>query len=87
MTASPRTGCGTASSAATGAAAGLARALKVRELEWVAANGYREVLTWTQRGNEGMRALHRAAGVRLSQLLDHDDGPAGPVSETLGLRD
>jgi mycothiol synthase len=41
---------------------GLARALKARELEWAAANGYREVVTWTQRGNEGMRALNERLG-------------------------
>ena len=41
---------------------GLARALKALELEWAAANGYREVVTWTQRGNEGMRALNEQLG-------------------------
>jgi mycothiol synthase len=41
---------------------GLARSLKTRELGWAAANGYREVVTWTQRGNEGMRALNEALG-------------------------
>lgn len=41
---------------------GLARALKARELEWAAANGYREVFTWTQRGNDGMRALNEQLG-------------------------
>ena len=41
---------------------GLARALKARELEWAAANGYREVVTWTQRGNDAMRALNEQLG-------------------------
>jgi mycothiol synthase len=41
---------------------GLARALKARELEWASANGYREVVTWTQRGNDGMRALNEQLG-------------------------
>ena len=41
---------------------GLARALKARELEWAAANGYREVVTWTQRGNDGMRAVNERLG-------------------------
>jgi len=41
---------------------GLARALKTRELAWAAANGYREVVTWTQQGNNGMRALNEALG-------------------------
>jgi mycothiol synthase len=41
---------------------GLALALKTHELAWAAANGYREVVTWTQRDNEGMRALNEALG-------------------------
>jgi GNAT superfamily N-acetyltransferase len=41
---------------------GLALALKSRELEWAAANGYREVVTWTQQRNAGMRALNEALG-------------------------
>ena len=41
---------------------GLARALKSCELSWAAANGYREVVTWTQRGNDGMRALNEQLG-------------------------
>jgi GNAT superfamily N-acetyltransferase len=41
---------------------GLAKALKERELAWAAANGIREVVTWTQRGNEGMRVLNERLG-------------------------
>jgi GNAT superfamily N-acetyltransferase len=41
---------------------GLARALKERELAWAAANGIREVVTWTQRGNEGMRKVNESLG-------------------------
>jgi mycothiol synthase len=41
---------------------GLARVLKELELAWASANGYREVVTWTQRGNEGMRKLNEALG-------------------------
>jgi mycothiol synthase len=41
---------------------GLARTLKELELAWAAANGYREVVTWTQRGNDGMRKLNEALG-------------------------
>ena len=37
---------------------GLALALKRLELAWAAENGLREVVTWTQRGNEGMRRLN-----------------------------
>lgn len=41
---------------------GLARALKERELAWAAANGIREVVTWTQRGNGGMRTVNERLG-------------------------
>jgi GNAT superfamily N-acetyltransferase len=41
---------------------GVAGALKQRELAWAAANGYREVVTWTQTGNEGMRMLNERLG-------------------------
>jgi len=41
---------------------GLARALKEREIEWAAANGLNEIVTWTQRGNDGMRAVNEQLG-------------------------
>jgi mycothiol synthase len=41
---------------------GLARALKERELAWAATNGIREIVTWTQRGNEGMRKVNERLG-------------------------
>ena len=41
---------------------GLGRALKERELAWAAQNGYREIVTWTQQGNDGMRALNERLG-------------------------
>jgi GNAT superfamily N-acetyltransferase len=41
---------------------GLASALKRAELAWAAANGFREVVTWTQRGNDGMRAVNEQLG-------------------------
>lgn len=41
---------------------GLATALKQAELSWAAANGVREIVTWTQRGNEGMRAVNERLG-------------------------
>jgi mycothiol synthase len=41
---------------------GLASALKRRELAWAAANGFRQIVTWTQRGNEGMRRLNEQLG-------------------------
>ena len=41
---------------------GLAMALKRLELAWAAENGFSEVLTWTQRGNEGMRKVNERLG-------------------------
>jgi len=41
---------------------GLALALKRLELAWAAENGFSEVLTWTQRRNEGMRAVNERLG-------------------------
>jgi len=41
---------------------GLARTLKQLELAWAAENGFREVVTWTQRGNDGMRKLNEQLG-------------------------
>jgi L-amino acid N-acyltransferase YncA len=41
---------------------GLATALKRRELEWAAANGFREIVTWTQLGNDGMRSVNESLG-------------------------
>jgi len=41
---------------------GVATALKVTTLAWAAEHGIREVYTWTQRGNEGMRSLNERLG-------------------------
>lgn len=41
---------------------GLATALKRRQLAWAAANGIRELITWTQTGNEGMRSANERLG-------------------------
>jgi mycothiol synthase len=41
---------------------GIARALKQAELHWASRNGIRELVTWTQRGNEAMQALNRSLG-------------------------
>jgi mycothiol synthase len=41
---------------------GLALALKQLELAWAAGNGFTEVVTWTQTGNEGMRRLNEQLG-------------------------
>jgi mycothiol synthase len=41
---------------------GLATALKRAELAWAATNGIQEIVTWTQRGNDGMRAANEQLG-------------------------
>jgi GNAT superfamily N-acetyltransferase len=41
---------------------GLAMALKRLELAWAAEHGFNEVHTWTQRRNEGMRAVNERLG-------------------------
>lgn len=41
---------------------GIATALKQTQIAWAAANGYRELMTFTQDRNEGMQALNLALG-------------------------
>jgi GNAT superfamily N-acetyltransferase len=41
---------------------GLAIALKRKELAWAAEHGFREVVTWTQLGNDGMRRVNELLG-------------------------
>ena len=61
---------------------GLARALKQRELAWARDAGLREVVTWTQTGNDGMRAVnerlgyeYRDAAITMSATLPLEHGP------------
>ncbi len=49
---------------------GLGRTLKLAQLRWASQNGVRELVTWTQRGNEAMQALNRSLGyVERSRVL------------------
>lgn len=41
---------------------GIATALKQTQIAWAAANGFRELITFTLDGNEGMRAINLALG-------------------------
>ncbi|MEO8438488.1 MAG: GNAT family N-acetyltransferase [Chloroflexota bacterium] len=41
---------------------GLATALKQRQLAWASANGIREIVTWTQLGNEAMQHVNQRLG-------------------------
>jgi GNAT superfamily N-acetyltransferase len=46
---------------------GIASHLKRRTLQWAAANGVREVYTWTQAGNDPMRRLNEHLGYVTAQ--------------------
>jgi mycothiol synthase len=54
---------------------GLATALKRAELAWAAANGIREIVTWTQRGNDGMRAANERLGYAYRSVSLNMRGP------------
>ncbi|MGH3062987.1 MAG: GNAT family N-acetyltransferase, partial [Gaiellaceae bacterium] len=43
---------------------GIATALKQALIHWASANGYRELTTWTQDGNEAMQAVNLKLGYR-----------------------
>lgn len=49
---------------------GLATAMKRRQLRWAAANGIREIVTWTQRGNEAMQHVNLGLGY-LTRSVSH----------------
>jgi hypothetical protein len=53
----------------------LGLALKRLELEWAARNGIREVVTWTQRGNAGMRAVNERLGYEYRTIAVRMLGP------------
>ena len=46
---------------------GVAAALKERQIAWAAANGIRELVTWTQTGNENMQAVNTRLGYELRE--------------------
>ncbi len=49
---------------------GIGRALKEAQLHWASLTGVLELVTWTQKGNEGMQALNRSLGYRdVSKVL------------------
>jgi GNAT superfamily N-acetyltransferase len=61
---------------------GLAKALKQRELAWAKDAGLREVVTWTQTGNDGMRAVNERLGyeyrdvaITMATTLPLEHGP------------
>jgi len=71
---------------------GLAEALKRAKLAWAAANGIAKIGTWTQRENEGMRALnerlgytYRSVSISVRKPLVSDFGRTPEVSSDAGL--
>jgi GNAT superfamily N-acetyltransferase len=59
---------------------GLAEVLKRAELAWAAENGIREIVTWTQRGNEGMRALNERLGYTYRSVSVSVSAPLGRLA-------
>jgi mycothiol synthase len=54
---------------------GIGRLLKTTQLHWAAGAGVVEIVTWTQKGNEGMQALNRSLGyVDTSKVITYQ-GP------------
>ena len=47
---------------------GLAAALKQRTIAWAATNGIRELVTWTQTGNENMQAVNTRLGYATTEV-------------------
>jgi GNAT superfamily N-acetyltransferase len=49
---------------------GIGRALKRAQIHWASQNGLRLLISWTQKGNEGMQALNRSLDYReVSRVL------------------
>ena len=47
---------------------GLATALKSRELTWASRNGIRELVTWTQTGNEALQGVNERLGYEVRSV-------------------
>jgi predicted GNAT superfamily acetyltransferase len=54
---------------------GVATALNRAQLAWAAQAGLREVVTWTQRGNEGMQSLNAKLGYKTRTVVLTMRGP------------
>lgn len=48
---------------------GLATALKSRELAWASRNGLRELVTWTQTGNEALQGVNERLGYVIRSVV------------------
>ncbi len=54
---------------------GIAQALKQACVRWAAGAGYRELVTWTQQGNDAMQAVNLKAGFRPGHVSITVEGP------------
>jgi len=65
---------------------GVAQALKQACVAWASGAGYRELVTWTQTGNEAMQAVNLRAGFRVRHVAITVEGrlPEAAASVTLG---
>jgi mycothiol synthase len=61
---------------------GVGQALKRAELHWASANGLRQLVTWTQRGNEAMQTLNRRLGYVDRTIVLTMQGPLSGVGST-----
>ena len=59
---------------------GVAAALKRDKLAWASANGIAEIVTWTQNGNESMRALNERLGYEYRSVSITVRAPLGAPS-------
>jgi GNAT superfamily N-acetyltransferase len=54
---------------------GIAQALKQACVHWAAESGYRELVTWTQQGNDPMQAVNERVGFRPGHVSITVEGP------------
>jgi len=65
---------------------GIATALKRRQIAWAARRGYRELVTWTQEGNDPMQAVNRKLGYVERPAWIRLEAPLAAVEDALGRR-
>lgn len=64
---------------------GVASTLKRTQIAWAAANGYRELVTWTQRGNEDMQRLNHHLGYVTTSISRRLAAQRADVERALGV--
>ena len=65
---------------------GIATALKQAQIAWAAANGYRELVTYTQAGNHAMQAVNRHLGYEPRPAWMRLEAPVSVVESRLAGR-